>query len=578
VRQFITAGGANEKVPDESVFRRQFQAALRGEADTDADGYVTGTELGEFLTNKVINYSRNSQHPQYGKIRNPHLDKGDYVFKITITIAPTPGQETQVEVSPSPTERDISTLEQRLLDKLEQLRQQGKAADPEAEMWYMVKDTQHQEDITAFLEAYPRGQFAPAARLRVQQLQRQAALPPSSVTPPAERPRPAAPRPESSGKEPTDFPAGLTSEVPTTPHYPRSQVQRVQRLLKQAGLDPGPADGMFGARTEEALRRYQSSKDLPVTGVPDSATEKALQADAIRRLQEQRQYEAEQRQPARGREQRPAAVPEDAAPPALPPATARPPAEVQVAVGVYPSQPKAVEAFAKTLRNSIGMEFVLIPAGEFLMGAYDSLPHEQPVHRVTISRPFYLGKYEVTQAQWLEVMGSNPSYFVGFQADLQRPVERISWQQAQEFIRRLNAREGHDKHRLPTESEWEYAARAGTATRFSFGDNDAQLPQYDWYLQNAGSRTQPVGLLKPNAWGLYDMHGNVQEWVLDWWGPKYPAGPVTDPTGAPTGTLKVLRGGSWAHVPRQCWVSGRLYNAPSVPHTTYGLRLLRTAP
>jgi formylglycine-generating enzyme required for sulfatase activity len=212
------------------------------------------------------------------------------------------------------------------------------------------------------------------------------------------------------------------------------------------------------------------------------------------------------------------------------------------------------------------------------MGAYDGLPQEQPVHRVHISHPFYLGKYEVTQAQWVAVMGRNPSYFVGFQADLQRPVERVSWQQAQEFIRRLNAKEGHDRYRLPTEAEWEYAARAGASTHFSFGDSDAQLAQYEWFLQNAGSRTQPVGLLKPNAWGLYDMLGNVQEWVLDWWGPTYPAGAVTDPEGPPTGVLKVLRGGSWAHVPRQCWVSGRLYNAPSVPHTTYGFRLLRMTP
>lgn len=596
VRQFITAGGKDEKVPDESVFRRQFQAALRGEGDTNHDGYVTGSELGEFLSNKVINYSKRSQNPQYGKIRNPNLDKGDFVFKITVTISQTPGQEPQVEVSTTSGDRDISGLEQRLLEKLDEMRQQGKAADPEVEMWSMVKESPHADDVKTFLETYPKGQFAPAARLRLQQLQRQerqAALPPPA--PPAERLRPPTPRKEVAGPEKSE-PEPVTPAEPTvTSPYPRSQIQRAQRLLKQVGLDPGPADGMFGTRTEDALRLFQASHGLPVTGQPDEATERALLNEENKRLQEQRQREAEQRQ--REAEQRQQARLREPQPAAPEPAPARPRTEVQVDISVPPAKPKPTEASGKTLRNSLGMEFVLIPAGEFTMGTYDGLPYEQPVHKVRLSRPFYLGKYEVTQAQWMELMGSNPSYFVNLPGEvvaaagpgvggaanatrrlLDRPVDRVSWNQVQEFIRRLNAKEGHEKYRLPTEAEWEYAARAGTPTRYSFGDDESKLGQYGWCLQNAGGKTQPVGQLKPNAWGLYDMEGNILEWVLDWWAPNYPAGQATDPQGVPTGTLKVLRGGSWAHVARQCRVAERLFFAPVVAHTTTGFRLLRTAP
>ena len=119
-----------------------------------------------------------------------------------------------------------------------------------------------------------------------------------------------------------------------------------------------------------------------------------------------------------------------------------------------------------------------------------------------ISKPFYLGKHEVTQAQWQEVMGTNPSHFKG---DPNRPVERVSWQMVQEFISKLNAREGHTRYRLPTEAEWEYAARAGSTAKYYFGDDDAQLEQYAWFNKNDKGTTHPVGQLKPNAWGLYDM-------------------------------------------------------------------------
>jgi formylglycine-generating enzyme required for sulfatase activity len=185
--------------------------------------------------------------------------------------------------------------------------------------------------------------------------------------------------------------------------------------------------------------------------------------------------------------------------------------------------------------NSIGMAFVWIPAGTFIMGSPDSDPdargNEKPAHRVTISKPFYIGKYPVTQAQWEAVMGENPSRFKG---DLNRPVEQVSWDDVQAFIRKINERESTFPCRLPTEAEWEYACRAGTTARYSFGDDERQLGDYAWYDENAGGKTHPVGQRKPNAWGLYDMHGNVWEWMQDRYG-DYPSGAVTDPAGPDPG-------------------------------------------
>ena len=190
------------------------------------------------------------------------------------------------------------------------------------------------------------------------------------------------------------------------------------------------------------------------------------------------------------------------------------------------------------------MEFVLIPAGTFMMGSPDSDPdaddNEKPAHQVTLSQDFYLGKYPVTQAQWEAMMGANPSEFKG----AARPVETVSWDDVQAFMQKLNERGGADHYRLPTEAQWEYACRAGSSTRYHFGDDAAQLGDYAWYHDNSGGQTHPVGQKQPNAWGLYDMHGNVWEWVQDWYG-DYTVAPVTDPIGPTSGAVRVIRGGSW---------------------------------
>jgi formylglycine-generating enzyme required for sulfatase activity len=229
-------------------------------------------------------------------------------------------------------------------------------------------------------------------------------------------------------------------------------------------------------------------------------------------------------------------------------------------------------------RSPLGMDFVLIQPGSFSMGATyrDPFDDVQPLHRVTISKPFYLGKYEVTQGQWQAVMGSNPSSFTG---DPQLPVESVTWDEVQEFIRKLNTREGGRgyEYRLPSEAQWEYAARAGSMTAYSFGDNASQLGDYAWYDANAGSKTHPVGQKRANAWGLYDMQGNVGEWVQDWYG-AYAAAAVSDPEGPASGSYRVLRGGSPISGARGCRSAIRYGSPPGYRNNFLGFRLLRTVP
>jgi TPR repeat protein len=229
----------------------------------------------------------------------------------------------------------------------------------------------------------------------------------------------------------------------------------------------------------------------------------------------------------------------------------------------------------KTYSNSVYMEFVLIPAGSFTMGEDKHFRFEviskAPPHRVTISKPFYLGKYEVTQEQWMAVMRDRSrSRFEG----RNNPVENVSWDDVQEFIRRLNSKERTDKYRLPTEAEWEYAARAGTTSAYSFGDDEGSLGRYAWYRRNSGEKTHPVGQKQPNPWGLYDMHGNVWEWVQDWYTLSYYAdSPDTDPKGPSTGANRMLRGGSWNDIENYLRSAARKTNSPRARDDTYGFRL-----
>jgi formylglycine-generating enzyme required for sulfatase activity/GH43 family beta-xylosidase len=232
--------------------------------------------------------------------------------------------------------------------------------------------------------------------------------------------------------------------------------------------------------------------------------------------------------------------------------------------------------------NTLGMYFVRIPAGTFTMGSpSDELGrfnHEGPQHQVTLTQSFYMQSTEVTQAQWEAVMGSNPSYFKDCGTC---PVEQVSWDDVQEFIGKMNQR-GEGTYSLPTEAQWEYAARAGSTTAFYNGgitvtDNsyDPNLDKIGWYGYNSSDKTHPVAQKTPNAWGLYDMSGNVYEWCQDWYG-SYPSGAVTDPTGPSSGSEKVSRGGHWVNGAVRCRSAFRESSYhPAYGNWVTGCRLLR---
>jgi formylglycine-generating enzyme required for sulfatase activity len=228
------------------------------------------------------------------------------------------------------------------------------------------------------------------------------------------------------------------------------------------------------------------------------------------------------------------------------------------------------------------IELVWCPPGSFLMGSPSNETGRfanEVQHTVALTKGFWIGKYEVTQGQWERMMGNNPSYFKG----ARNPVERVSWNDCQDFISILNTlTEGQVSRscftedtpraglfRLPMEGEWEYACRAGTTGMYA-----GALDEMGWYNQNSGSTTHPVGQKSANSWGLYDMHGNVLEWCQDWYG-DYPTGIVTDPTGPCSGSFRVYRGGSWILYARDCRSADRFRIVPGYRSSCLGLRLVR---
>ena len=263
------------------------------------------------------------------------------------------------------------------------------------------------------------------------------------------------------------------------------------------------------------------------------------------------------------------------------PDTTRPSQEAtRAAEKATPAAEETTPAGAKVITNSIGMKLTLIPTGEFMMGSPDSgsgaSSDEKPQHRVRITKPFYLGATEVMQGQYEKVMGRNPSDFKESGPDA--PVEQVSWDDAQEFCQKLSKlaeeKKAGRRYRLPTEAEWEYACRAGSAAKYCYGDDDSRLGDYAWHMLNANFKTQQVGQKKPNAWGLYDMHGNVWEWCADWYDVEYYANsPMDDPTGPSTGTSRVHRGGSFSKSAEGCGSAARFESPPDSRRLVLGFRV-----
>ncbi len=243
----------------------------------------------------------------------------------------------------------------------------------------------------------------------------------------------------------------------------------------------------------------------------------------------------------------------------------------------------------KSVTNSIGMELIEISAGTFTIGSPAGEKGRQANEgqvAVTLTKPFWLGKTEVTQGQWQQVMGTEPWKGRPYvQADKNGAATNVSWDDANAFCQRLTDTDhtngklpAGEEYRLPTEAEWEYACRAGTTTAWSFGDDEKQFGQYAWFKANATSAGEvyahAVGLKKPNPWGLHDMHGNVEEWCSDWYDNKLPVG--TDPVGPGGGSRRVLRGGCWVGSPDYCRSALRNVSVPSYCSGILGFRVARS--
>lgn len=236
-------------------------------------------------------------------------------------------------------------------------------------------------------------------------------------------------------------------------------------------------------------------------------------------------------------------------------------------------------------------KFVRVPPGSFLMGSPPSEPGRRPTetpHWVLLTRAFELGATEVTQAQWVRLTGENPASeqdprdcprdfttINGVGLCRGYPVDRVSWLDAQAFIRKLDALGDGYVYRLPTEAEYEYAARAGSRTAWPFGDDSAELDDYAWHLGNSRGRSHAAGSRRPNAFGLYDLHGNVAQWVQDFDAP-YPSEPAVDPTGPTSGSRRVHRGGGWSSAAAETRSAARAATSPALREDGIGFRLVRT--
>jgi len=483
VRQFVSSGDANQAVSDDGRFRKLFIRALTGEepADSNNDGYLTGSELGMFLSDRVSNLTKNAQTPRYGKLRDENYDRGDVVFLVA-------SSGIQVE---TPAKKPGKTM----LSVNSNVRGAAVSLDGKFLGTVPVRDrtvTPGNHRVRVEADGYESYQ--------------------ASVTVRADRH--------------VTLDAFLDKKAPEAGNL-FVDTRPSDAVIKILNIGPRYTRGMELApgeyHVEVSKQGYETRKQwVSVTAGGDRYMTVVLKknhvAEAFR----------------------------------------------------LPSS----QSVGKKITNSLGMEFVYIPPGTFMMGSPSSesgRDNDEKQHRVTLTQGYYMQTTEVTQGHWRAVMGNDPSYFKNCGDDC--PVEQVSWNDVQEFIQKLNRKEGTNKYRIPTEAEWECACRAGTSTAYCFGNSASDLSNYAWYNSNSGSKTHPVAQKQPNAWGLYDMHGNVWEWCYDWKG-DYPSGSVSDPSGPSSGEDRVLRGGSWVNYARSCRSAYRIGDTPGFRNFDLGFRLV----
>ncbi len=543
VRQFLTSGDADQQVSDDGTFRTLFLRALRGEemADGNRDGYLTGTELSYYLEDRVINLTQGAQTPKGGKLRDPKFDQGDFVFLLPkAKAAPVAG-----------------------------VPQAGDSSQQALELafWRSIEGSQKASDYEAYLRRFPQGTFKELARGRLDDLAQVAVL-----------------------------------QAPTRTDIQISALSATYVTVKNANLREGPSaatarlgsvargHGLLVTGKVEGSNWYRVAReDLEVAYVfGDLIVEidpKELEAwEFARNGGEPAHYAAYLQRYPQGRfateAQHYASAPEAESGSAAATAT---PAESQVAIGVFPELPAPGTSFA----DCDGCpEMVVLPAGRFSMGSPEEedgrLPGEGPVRGVAIVRPFAIGKHEVTRDQWMACVRENGCENLPKREPWEtglHPAMRVSWSDAQQFVLWLSDKTGKD-YRLPTEAEWEYAARAGTETSYwwgeDFGRNNANC-------KVCGSRwdrkqTAPVGSFKANRFDLHDTAGNLWEWTEDCWHDGFSGAP-TDGRAWLTGgncSYRVIRGGSWLDHPRSLRSAARVQYYSGSRHEFVGIRIALT--
>ena len=449
------------------------------------------------------------------------------VVRLVATADPEPAVARVPEEEPGEPVSDRLTAEQLVAERV---------------FWESMKDSTNPADIQAYLDRYANGVYAALARNRLKALQ-------TAVAPAA---------PEATAVEDA---LGLQ----------RSDRRLIQLGLAAAGFDAGPADGLFGRGTRGAIGRWQASRGEAATGHLDVETAKLLLASGRQREKQEaaRQAAAESARLKREQEVRERAQ-----------------REAQERARREAEERARREAEARRLADQrrrqqewekLGLVMVRVDGGSFTMGCQSGrdgacFDDEKPARRVQV-RSFEIGKYEVTQALWEAVMGENPSSFKGC---AECPVERVSWDDVQAFLAKLNARTGK-RYRLPTEAEWEYAARGGRQSRgYRYAGGDA-VGSVGWHGDNSGDRTHPVGRKRGNELGLHDMSGNVWEWVQDCWNESYRGAPG-DGRAWERGdcSKRLVRGGSWNYIPLSLRSAFRIRYVAGNRNDYLGFRIART--
>ncbi len=554
VRQFITAGSADESVPANSTFTPAFIDALKfGLADANKDGYVTGSELGQFLQNEVPLHA--AQHPEWGKISDYQLSRGDFIF--------ISGGKTRKENIPLLNVQDSALFkDQNPGNRQSTVQEVVPRLDTEEELWNIVKKSSYPAVVRGYIEEYPEGRFRKAAELRLIQLDLDDRQRVARVLAHQDPVKMNEKKLRQQQNELADKKALARARQLKEDELNRiKQEEAVTQRLEQERINRKRKEAIEQQEraTEQRLQqeKIDQKKNEELARRQREREARQQKAKALARLQEEKELKQKQQKE------------------------------------MILSQMKQLQPGEPWIEPTTGMEFVWIKGGCFMMGQpreekkqllkergqgdYNQYyTNELPSHEVCVD-DFYLGKYEVTQAEWSKVMGHNPAKF---RKNGRHPVEMVSWRQSMAFIEKLSS----DFYRLPTEAEWEYAARAGTTTPFSFGDSispdqsnfDGNFPfGKGKHKGTYREQTTEVGSFPANPWGLHDMHGNVLEWTADWYAPEYyKYSQRSNPSGPSSGRNRVIRGGCWYADGARCRSANRRGNDPRGSSATLGFRVV----